>query len=579
MAATQYAADTPLLVAGLIATSGVFSLWRLWIYGIAFFVLGYILGPCWRRAGVLTDAELVELRYSGRGVAALRVLKALYFGTLINCTVLAMVLAAATRIAEAFLPWHVWLPGLLYDPWRVAITRAGFEIASGVSGLDPATATANNVLSLALILLFVTLYSTTGGLRSVVATDVVQFATAMIATAIYAAVIVAKAGGWGSLVTRLVHLYGEPRTADLLALTPPSEVLGPFLLLIALQWLFQMNSDGSGYLAQRAMGCRSDHDTVVAGLVFSWAQIVVRSLLWLPIGVALLVVYPMEPSAVTDELAAAREYTFVAGVRDTLPLGIRGLMLTGLLAALASTVDTHLNWGASYWANDLYLGIVQRRWLRREPHPRELVWVARLSNLVIVATALAIMVQLGSIQTAWRLSLLFGAGIGSVLLLRWFWERINLAAEVAAVAASMVTAPVVIFWAEPNFGLSDGGKLAAMALISTGIIVLVALWSTPTNPDVLLRFYQRVHPPGWWPRTAHAAGEPRSAPVKRLLHGLRAVAASSVALYLALGGGVRLLLPPPGAPRWPGMIALAGSAAIVFFGRRWVAVMLRDVRD
>src|SRR5690606_33226048 len=109
MAATQYAADTPLLVAGLVAVGGVSSLWRLWIYGLAFLLMGYLLARCWRRAGVLTDAELVERRYSGRGLVTLRVLKAVYYGTVINCVVMAFVLVAAMRIFEVFLPWHEWL--------------------------------------------------------------------------------------------------------------------------------------------------------------------------------------------------------------------------------------------------------------------------------------------------------------------------------------------------------------------------------------------------------------------------------------------------------------------------------------
>ena len=81
MAATQFAADTPLLVMGLIATGGIFLVWRLWIYGIAFLMMGFIFSATWRRAGVLTDAELTEVRYSGKGVLPLRVLKAVYYGT------------------------------------------------------------------------------------------------------------------------------------------------------------------------------------------------------------------------------------------------------------------------------------------------------------------------------------------------------------------------------------------------------------------------------------------------------------------------------------------------------------------
>ena len=104
MAATQFAADTPLLVTGLVATAGVFALWRLWIYALAFLLMAFVFAVGWRRGGVLTDAELTEVRYSGRGVLPLRVLKAIYYGTVINCVVMAMVLVAAIRIAEVFLP-------------------------------------------------------------------------------------------------------------------------------------------------------------------------------------------------------------------------------------------------------------------------------------------------------------------------------------------------------------------------------------------------------------------------------------------------------------------------------------------
>jgi hypothetical protein len=103
----------------------------------------------------LTDAELVEIRYSGRGVALLRGRKAVYFGTVINCTVLAMVLVAAARICEVFLPWHDWLPAQLYDPVRALVDRVGVPLASGVSGLESSTATANNLISIVCVLVFV----------------------------------------------------------------------------------------------------------------------------------------------------------------------------------------------------------------------------------------------------------------------------------------------------------------------------------------------------------------------------------------------------------------------------------------
>ncbi|MFO7892667.1 MAG: hypothetical protein R6U63_02940 [Longimicrobiales bacterium] len=196
MAATQFAADTPLLVTGLVATAGVFAVWRLWVYGLAFLLLAFLFASHWRRAGVLTDAELTEIRYSGRGVLSLRVLKAVYYGTVINTVVLAMVLVAAIRIAEVFLPWHLWLPPGLFEPIRGLVEAVGVPLAAG-SGPDVWTLTADNVISIAAILAFTGLYSMTGGLRGVVATDVGQFILAMVGTAIYAWIVVSEVGGVG----------------------------------------------------------------------------------------------------------------------------------------------------------------------------------------------------------------------------------------------------------------------------------------------------------------------------------------------------------------------------------------------
>jgi Na+/proline symporter len=562
MAATQYAADTPLLVAGLIATAGLWGLWRLWIYGIAFLMMGFLLGRAWRRAGVLTDAELVEIRYSGRGVATLRGLKAIYFGTVINCTVLAMVLVAAMRICEVFLTWHEWLPAPFYEALRSALAAVGVELASGVSGLPADLATTNNLISILLILVFVALYSTTGGLRGVIATDIGQFSIAMLATLLYAVYAVASVGGIGELVASLEELYGRARASELLGLLPSGrEALLPFLTLIGLQWFFQMNSDGTGYLAQRTMACRSDRDASLAGFIFTWAQIFLRSALWLPIGVALLVLYPIDPAAgaTGDTLAASREILFVTGIKDLLPIGVRGLMLTGLLAALASTIDTHLNWGAGYWSNDLYRGLVCERLLHRKPGQRELVLVARLSNLVVLGISLAIMGNLDSIQTAWHVSLLFGAGIGSVLVLRWLWERVNLYSEIAAIAASLLVAPLLLFTVDEEWL-----KLLLMAVLSTGAVLFVT-WITPrTDPQVLDRFYRRVGPAGGWAETARRTGDDPRRPARALRLAVRRIVTTAASVYLALIGVTRLLLPPPGGSRLSGLLFLLLALASVF---------------
>ncbi len=569
MAATQYAADTPLLVMGLMATGGIFMLWRLWIYALAFLLMGFVLGRAWRRSMILTDAEFTEVRYSGKGVLALRGLKAVYYGTVINCTVMAMVLVAAIRISETFLLWHEWLPAGVYDIILGWVQAVGVELSSGVTGLETWIATANNILSIVTILAFVALYSTTGGLRSVVATDIVQFSVAMIATFIYAVIAVTEAGGLGGMIDKMVLLYGEVRTSEMLSFSPNSwDAVLPFLVLIGLQWFFQMNSDGTGYLAQRTMACRTDTGARFAGFVFTVAQVLVRSLFWLPIGVALLVLYPYDPAAASGEaFVASREILFATGIKDLLPVGIRGLMLTGLLAALASTIDTHLTWGASYWSNDIYKRIVNEAWLKRQPSSKELVLIARLSNILILAIALTIMANLGSIQTAWYISLLFGAGMGSVLVLRWLWERINLYSEVAAIATSLIVAPIILFSVNDEWL-----RLLLMSVSSTVAVLVVTVLTPETDESILDEFYRRITPPGLWRKTAARLGFDAGQPGQAFRDGAYLVITVAATIFLLLVGVGKLMLPGPGSSSlsaW--FMVLLGLAAISLW---WKKVLL-----
>lgn len=571
MSATQFAADTPLLVAGLIATAGIFAVWRLWVYGLAFLMMAFIFAVGWRRGGILTDAELTETRYSGKLVLLLRVLKAVYYGTVINTIVLGMVLVAAIRIAEVFLPWHEWLPAGVYEPIAGFVANIGLQLGESVTGMPQDVATTNNLISILLILLFTTMYATTGGLRAVVATDVMQFFLAMIGTAIYAWFVVQEVGGFGALSDRVVELYGTEAASTMLSFSPPAttgEALLPFLVLVSLQWFFQMNSDGTGYLAQRSMACRTDQDARHAGVIFAWAQIFFRSLLWLAIGVGLLVLYPFTPEEASGEgFTAAREILFVTGINDLLPPGFRGLMLVALLAALASTVDTHLNWGASYWSNDVYDRVISQHFLKREPKEHELVVVARISNLVILTIALIIMANLGSIQTAWFISLLFGAGVGSVLVLRWLWERINLFSELAAMGASLITAPLLLYLlgTDPE---QEWIRLGTMALVTTTAAVAITFFTPKTNDHVLVTFYERVKPFGWWSTTAAMAGDRASAPLEALWRRVRSMLLTGLSLFLMLLGVGRLMVSPPDASlllTW-GFIVV-GLAVVPFWWR------------
>jgi SSS family solute:Na+ symporter len=562
MAATQFAADTPLLVTGLIATGGVFLLWRLWIYGISFILIGFIFATKWRRANVITDAELTEIRYSGKGITFLRTLKAVYYGTVINCIVLAMVLVAAMRISEVFLPWHEWLSPGVYNPILGFIKANGLNLVESITGIDNYIATTNNLLSIFIVVSFTTLYSSSGGLRSVIATDVAQFMLAMIGTLVYGWILVDKVGGLSALSTKVNEIYSQ---TSLLDFSPPSELTFSFLTLVGIQWLFQMNSDGTGYLAQRSMACKTDRDARIAAIIFSFAQVVIRSIIWLIIGASLLVLYPFTPTdAAAEGFTASREVLFITGIKDFLPTGVLGLMLVGMLGALSSTIDTHLNWGASYWSNDIYQNLINKIWLKREASNKELVWVARLSNILILVIALIIMFNLGSISHAWSLSLLFGAGMGSVLIMRWMWERINLFSELAAIVTSLIVAPLLL-----QYVSEEWLQIVYMALFTTASAIIVTFFTPATSPEKLKSFYQTVQPQGLWRNTAKLVNDDPNLPLAKLKTSLGEIGLICLTMFgLLIGIGKMLLLQPHESIIWYILLTLASLAIVPIWWKK-----------
>ncbi|WP_169977916.1 sodium:solute symporter family transporter [Tautonia rosea] len=621
MAATQFAADTPLLVAGMIAVSGIFSLWRLWIYGVAFLVLGFILAGSWQRAGVITDAELTELRYGKKPAAALRGFKAIYFGTVFNCTVLAMVLLASTRIAEPFLTWNEWLPAVLFDPVVGFMEWLQLDLSTLKPG-DPDlyVRSANNLLSILAILLVTLGYSATGGLRSVVATDAVQLGLALVATGAFAYMVIREVGGLGAIQSGIQEKFGGGlgpggiSASEILAFTPSGarEASLALLVVYATQWFFQINADGTGYLAQRTMACRSPRDARVAALTLTTVQIFLRSLLWLPIGLGLMLILPTEmegdggvgaqrpgvvkvnaeaedtelrPLVEPKEAAAQRldaendaraqikedrEFAYVEGFKQMLPMGLLGLMLTGMLAALASTVDTHLNWGSSYWTNDLYKRFLSRRLFQRDPEPRELVWVARGSNVAILVIALVIMTQMPSIRDAWQASLLLGAGIGPLLLLRWLWWRVNAWGEIAATVASLaLTAPLLLLVRTNDPDLEvwiEAVRMLIMAVVASGIGIGVALYVGPESRESLGEFYRRTRPPGFWGPIAEANGGSARDDRLRLYRGVGAVIAAALSIFSMLVGIGSLICGSPPPFWWPHRPTWIGFCLVMGFG-------------
>lgn len=461
MVATTFAADTPLAVTGLVATNGVAGNWLWWNAGLGSMLTVFFFARLWRRAGIVTDIEFAELRYTGRSAAILRGFRALYLGLPINCLIIGWVNLAMSKILSVTLGWD-----------RLTAVFVGLA-ATGA-------------------------YSALAGLRGVVVTDFVQFGLAMTGSVAlaYFALRHPDVGGLDGLVAQLPEptfallprVGGDVAGTETLALP-----VSAFVAYLGLQWWASwypgQEPGGGGYVAQRMLSTRDERHSFLSMLWFSIAHYCIRPWPWVLVALASLVLYP--------GLADA-ESGYALVMRDHLPPGWRGLLIGAFFAAYMSTVSTQLNWGSSYLVNDLYA-----RFIRRSASARELVHVSRLATLAVMMLSAIVTFYLESVRQAWEFALESGAGVGLVLIFRWYWWRVSAVSEVAALVAAAIG--FVGLRAYTDIPFPD----SLLYLVPwTTAWWLTVTWLTPPEPmSHLTVFYQRVRPagPGWSP-VAKAAG-------------------------------------------------------------------------
>ncbi len=507
MVATTFAADTPLAIAGLVATEGVAGNWFWWADVLPAATAAFLVAGLWRRSGALTDNELIELRYGGARAAGLRLFRALYFGVLRNAIVIGWVNLAMLKILDLAL---------------------GLEAGSGVAVLA------------GLFLLTVS-YTLLSGLLGVVFTDVVQFALALGGSLLLAVLAVGSIGGLAALPDRLALVAGTQLARDTLALVPAGgEAFWAFVIYLGVKSWASGNTEGNGYIAQRLLATRDERHARLAAIWFLVAHFVLRPWPWILVGLVALISYP----GLEDPEAG-----YVAVMLDLLPNGLRGLMVATLFAAFMSTVDTQLNWGASYLTHDVY-----QRFLRPDASERSLVRVARVSVVGLAALGALATLLMPSISGAWKFLASLLAGTGLILLLRWFWWRINAWSEITVMAVSLVGTNVLLLTSELRFPFS----LAVVVACSVPAALAVTFLTAPETPETLAAFYRRVQPRGWWHPVATACGEqPRRLGVRPWLD----VLAATAGVYgLLLGSGALLL----GRPVAGAVALLAGAAALCF---------------
>jgi Na+/proline symporter len=518
MVATTFASDTPLVVSGWVASFGIAENWVWWTAGLSGVMTVFLFSKFWRRAGVVTDAELVEVRYGGRSARVLRGVNAAWFGVFMNLLVIAWVNRAMTKIMAVVLhlePTDV----VLGMPAEVAIVLALF------------------VLTL--------VYTGVSGLWGVVVTDAIQFAGAMFGCIVMAVVAWNAAGGLAGIQEGFArHGFDWERTVSLVPRFDgdPTGPFAKFLVLLLVVWWADKGVDGGGYLAQRMLAARDERHARWGYLWFLVAHLCLRPWPWIVVGLAGM--------AMLGPVADPEKY-YPMMIVKLLPVGLFGLMVAAFFAAFMSTISTQLNWGASLIVNDLY----RRFWVRGKPDKHYLL-ASQAAVVVLAIVGAVVSFLITDIGMAWKLVISVIAGIGSVYISRWFWWRVQAVSEMAAMFTAMACTFLFSALASHHPALVEPGvepwaflagvrpalldfpfSAAITALISIPIWVTVTLVARPPDREHLLRFYEKVRPGGrgWRAIAGHLPGFEKDGPTWATLGGMVGAVAGIYGVLLSIG--------------------------------------------
>src|SRR3954468_24729010 len=475
MVATTFAADTPLVVTGLVSQHGVAGNWLWWNMLMSGMLTVFFFARLWRRAHVMTDVEFAEIRYSGQPAAVLRGFRALYLAIPINLIILGWVTRAMIKILTISLGLH--------DVSFLGMTISG------------------QVIAVAICFVITVAYSAGAGMWAVLWTDLVQFVIKMTAGIILAVFAARAVGGLDALKSGPATKFGSAGAAISvlpIKVTPNGVEAYTWMPLLALAvflsvqwwaaWYPGAEPGGGGYVAQRIFSSKTERDGVLATLFFQVAHYAIRPWPWIVTGLCTILLYPNGIGPTNDHEAA-----YVQAFVDLLPTPWRGFMMAGFAAAYMSTVGTQLNWGASYLVNDFY-----KRFLKRNKTEKHYVMMSRLATVFLFLASALVTMQLDTVASAWELLLALGSGTGLVLILRWYWWRINAWSEISAMIASFTVSLAAIPLVKAQ--LPTGSPLVQSYVMLITVVVSTVTWLTVTfltapEPDSKLdAFYEKVRP-------------------------------------------------------------------------------------
>ncbi|MGD8255194.1 MAG: Na+:solute symporter [Syntrophobacterales bacterium] len=456
MIASAFAIDTPLGITGLVAKDGIPGVWYAWsfVLGGAGALGAFIFASLLRRSEIITTAELIELRYDGRPAAFLRGFKGVYFGIFANAVTLGWIIKAVWTISAVVAP----------------------EM--------------NRHLLLGSILLITLAYTAASGLWGIAATDLIQFLIGSIGSITLAVLAWNHIGGIENIIAGFIERYGAGPAAERLSFFPTvgTPFFVTFIVFITLKWW----GNPPPAITQRIISAKNEKHASFATMFFSVIAFGLNYWPMILVAMVSLVVYPNLPIP---------EAGYALLILDLIPTGFLGLMLASLLAAFMSTVDTHINFGASYMVNDLY-----RRFIMKKASEKHYVRASQVSTVLMLMLAVLIAYNLDSVSDAWYYISMLTAGYGIVIVVRWFWWRVNAWAEIAALASSGIGSTLL----SPKFGKAVGYwdripqldwqyRFLIVVAFCTITWIIVCLLTKPTSEEHLMKFCAKVKPfPTLW---------------------------------------------------------------------------------
>lgn len=320
-------------------------------------------------------------------------------------------------------------------------------------------------------------YTLMGGYLAVCSTDFIQGTLMFVALVVTSIVLIAVLGGPFAAVEK-VGLFAQSVGKD------GKQFLNPFIsgngfgimaIISALAW--GLGYFGMPHILVRFMSLRSEKDVKASRRI---------AIIWVTIAfIGALVIGAFGTAYLVPPLAQGEQETVVIGVfKELFPAFIGGIFLCAILAAAMSTADSQLLVAASAFANDFYSDI-----LHKGSSEKEIVWVSRITVLVIAAIAFAISLNpnssiFGLVSYAWAG---FGAAFGPLILLSLFWRK---ATRNGALSGIVVGAVTVVVWhslkgVAPMFDLYEIIPGFVLCLI---VAVVVSLCDKNKNPEMLAEF-------------------------------------------------------------------------------------------